>query len=173
MFKEGDRVLKIHHPIPLKSVLDEDTAVKLTKLNTQRVLLPGKENDSLLFDGDGNFVAYKSKYVKNLRIRNLLNLDSQRLKEEATLLKEDVLTLSNANILMDDLLFQNFVFHYGMYLVDVGSFRFILDDVLSELDNSRQSKLLEHIRGVQTLLTCTSYSGECEKTINVKDGKAQ
>ncbi len=49
----------------------------------------------------------------------------------------------------------------------------ILDDVLSELDNSRQSKLLEHIRGVQTLLTCTSYSGECEKTINVKDGKAQ
>ena len=131
VFKEGDRVLKIHNPIPLKSVLDEDTAVKLTKLNTQRVLLPGKENDSLLFDGDGNFVAYKSKYVKNLRIRNLLNLDSQRLKEEATLLKEDVLMLSNANILMDDLLFQNFVFHYGIYLVDVGSFRFIFDDVLS------------------------------------------
>ena len=49
----------------------------------------------------------------------------------------------------------------------------ILDDVLSELDNSRQSKLLEHIRGVQTLLTCTSYSGECEKTIIVKDGIAQ
>ena len=33
VFKEGDRVLKIHHPIPLKSVLDEDTAIKFWEMN--------------------------------------------------------------------------------------------------------------------------------------------
>lgn len=44
----------------------------------------------------------------------------------------------------------------------------ILDDVLSELDYSRQEKLLEHIRGVQTLLTCTEFSGEADNKIQIK-----
>ena len=47
----------------------------------------------------------------------------------------------------------------------------ILDDVLSELDSKRQNKLLEHIRGVQTLLTCAGYNGKCDKTIIVDNGK--
>ena len=33
----------------------------------------------------------------------------------------------------------------------------LLDDVLSELDSSRQQKLLERIKDVQTILTCTSF----------------
>jgi DNA replication and repair protein RecF len=35
----------------------------------------------------------------------------------------------------------------------------ILDDVLSELDKDRQRKLLERIKGFQTLLTCTHFDG--------------
>ena len=31
----------------------------------------------------------------------------------------------------------------------------LLDDVLSELDRSRQSHLLENIYGIQTFVTCT------------------
>ena len=34
----------------------------------------------------------------------------------------------------------------------------LLDDVLSELDVGRRARLLERIRGVQTLLTCTDLS---------------
>lgn len=34
----------------------------------------------------------------------------------------------------------------------------LLDDVLSELDSGRRTRLLERIRGVQTLLTCTDLS---------------
>lgn len=47
----------------------------------------------------------------------------------------------------------------------------ILDDVLSELDGRRQSKLLEHIKEVQTLLTCAEFDGECKKIIKVANGK--
>lgn len=47
----------------------------------------------------------------------------------------------------------------------------ILDDVLSELDEKRQSKLLEHIRGSQTLLTCANFDGESDFEIRVKQGK--
>lgn len=37
----------------------------------------------------------------------------------------------------------------------------LLDDVLSELDADRQSKLIELTRGMQTLLTCTEFREEC------------
>ena len=33
----------------------------------------------------------------------------------------------------------------------------LLDDVMSELDRSRQDALLESIQGIQTILTCTGY----------------
>ena len=33
----------------------------------------------------------------------------------------------------------------------------LLDDVLSELDNTRQTKLLEFVKPIQTLLTCTDF----------------
>lgn len=36
----------------------------------------------------------------------------------------------------------------------------LLDDVLSELDSHRQMRLLEKIKGIQTLITCTSYPYE-------------
>ena len=31
----------------------------------------------------------------------------------------------------------------------------MLDDVMSELDPSRRRRLLEHLKGIQTLVTCT------------------
>ncbi len=48
----------------------------------------------------------------------------------------------------------------------------LLDDVLSELDMSRQNKLMEVIKDYQVLLTCTSFSMTCpHKEIRVSEGK--
>lgn len=47
----------------------------------------------------------------------------------------------------------------------------ILDDVLSELDDNRQNKLIEYIKNTQTLLTCAQYDGGFDKMIKVKEGK--
>ena len=44
----------------------------------------------------------------------------------------------------------------------------ILDDVLSELDETRQKMLLESIGGVQTFLTCTEYTKKANKYLIVK-----
>ena len=49
----------------------------------------------------------------------------------------------------------------------------ILDDVLSELDNKRQTKLLENIQNIQTLLTCAEYQGKSDVMIKVKDGQIE
>ena len=59
--------------------------------------------------------------------------------------------------------------HYHEYPV------LILDDALSELDKTRQKRILEKVKGVQTLITCTeidqSVFGEIEyKTFNIKNG---
>ncbi len=51
----------------------------------------------------------------------------------------------------------------------------ILDDVMSELDLRRRKKLLQHVHGMQTILTCTHaervlYGTECKK-IRIENGK--
>ena len=51
----------------------------------------------------------------------------------------------------------------------------ILDDVMSELDLPRRRKLLERVRDIQCILTCTHaervlYGAECNK-IRIREGK--
>lgn len=47
----------------------------------------------------------------------------------------------------------------------------ILDDVLSELDLSRQNSLLTMASKTQTLLTCTEYDNNAPRYIEIKDGE--
>jgi len=52
----------------------------------------------------------------------------------------------------------------------------ILDDALSELDKSRQKRIIERVRGVQTLITCTDevegvFSGVDHKVFKIKNGE--
>lgn len=48
----------------------------------------------------------------------------------------------------------------------------LLDDVLSELDTARQSKLLERVKNIQTIITCTDFDFRypCDK-FTVENGK--
>ena len=51
----------------------------------------------------------------------------------------------------------------------------ILDDVMSELDLPRRKKLLDRVRDIQCILTCTHaervlYGAECNK-IRIREGK--
>lgn len=43
----------------------------------------------------------------------------------------------------------------------------LLDDVLSELDRKRQNYLLEHIKGIQTIITCTGLEEFVKNGINI------
>ncbi len=43
----------------------------------------------------------------------------------------------------------------------------LLDDVLSELDRNRQNYLLENIKGIQTIITCTGLEEFIESGINI------
>jgi DNA replication and repair protein RecF len=43
----------------------------------------------------------------------------------------------------------------------------LLDDVLSELDRNRQNYLLENIKGIQTIITCTGLEEFVQNGINI------
>lgn len=48
----------------------------------------------------------------------------------------------------------------------------LLDDVLSELDINRQQKLLESIKNIQTIITCTNFDFDISKTVyQIKNGE--
>lgn len=44
----------------------------------------------------------------------------------------------------------------------------LLDDVLSELDRKRQNYLLEHIKGIQTVITCTGLEEFVKSGLNIQ-----
>ena len=41
----------------------------------------------------------------------------------------------------------------------------LLDDVFSELDQTRQERLLEKIKGLQTIITCTDFNFDTKENI--------
>ena len=43
----------------------------------------------------------------------------------------------------------------------------LLDDVMSELDSRRRDALLDSIKDIQTIITCTGYDDFVKKRINV------
>ena len=45
---------------------------------------------------------------------------------------------------------------------------FCWDDVLSELDSSRQKYLLQSIRNIQTFITCTGVGGICAESFSAE-----
>ncbi len=75
VYQEESRVIKFYHPKEIKDRLDLNTAIKLRKIQTNRFIFPGNDDDSLLLDKDGNLVAYKARYIKNLGLKYLLEQD--------------------------------------------------------------------------------------------------
>ena len=52
-----------------------------------------------------------------------------------------------------------------MFKENIGEYPvLLLDDVLSELDMQRQEKLLNKVKNIQTIITCTEFPFEIEST---------
>ena len=59
--------------------------------------------------------------------------------------------------------------HAAIYLLIAGTYTpvLLLDDVLSELDGSRQRYLLENIHDIQTMITCTGVDDFVENNFQI------
>lgn len=120
-YQIGDKAVKFFKRYPGKEILLTKSSIeKMRDINTKRILLP---TDALL-DKKHNLRGYEMKYIEDLGKDNYFNLNKDRLKEENKLLREDVEILSDNNLLLEDLLPKNTVYHNGLYLIDPGSYQF-------------------------------------------------
>ena len=111
------------------------------------------EKDLVL--GYSSFGLQNDDYVFKLNGLDLRKNCSQGQQRTATL----ALKLAELEILKQE---------YGEYPV------LLLDDVLSELDKNRRTKLIEYFKNIQCLLTCTEFDLDldCNK-LSVADGVVQ
>lgn len=121
-YKLGDTVLKIHHEFPNRDVLSEDNCKRLSKIKTDRILLPKEA----VYNEDGKYLGYTVKYInseepriKNLKIGTLLN--------EFYVLEKEVKHLDEEYILLEDLNYLNTIYSNGFYLCDPGRYSFVDD----------------------------------------------
>lgn len=150
--------VKFYKPFCKKVRLNKKNAIYLSNLSTKRILTP----DDILLNKKREIEGYKTQYVDNLGITNLLYLNKDNLKKELSLLEEDVTVFSDNLVLLDDLSFENASFHNGIYLIDPGSYKF---------DSSYDKVIcyaLNMERMDEFLLSQILFVGTCDLTNNRK-----
>lgn len=131
VYKIGEEVVKFYKPYCNKVRLSKENIERLKQIDTKRILLP---TDSLL-DKKHQIRGYKMKYVTDLGVDSFFDLEKDDLKEEIEYIREDINTLSDNGVVINDLLQpSNTVYHNGVYLIDPGSYRI---NEISENENIR------------------------------------
>ncbi len=116
-----DKAYKLYRLPYLKEDLSKEMISTMKTIPTKRVILP----EEAILDKHHHVVGTISTYIKDLGVDNLLSLPRKDLIEELKLLKEDFIALGSSKIKVNDLFLRNFVFHNGMYFIDVGKFYFL------------------------------------------------
>ena len=118
-YKYNDVVLKIHYSSN-STFLNEETALKLMKIKTNRINVP----ISLVYDSKNKYIGYTKKYVDEKN--NVRDITNQKLIEELKLIKEDVKSLSSNGILLTDCNnLYNIIYDGNINYIDPGSFTLV------------------------------------------------
>lgn len=134
-------------PLPLQQIAEK--YLSLAKTNYPKDIILGYSTIGTHND-DFDITLHYTQTPQSINVRRSASLGQQRT---ATL----ALKLAEVLILQDE---------YGEPPV------LLLDDVFGELDNSRQTKLLEFCQNYQTILTCTTPpNGLPATTFTITDGK--
>ncbi len=146
IYRWGNRALKIHDKFPQKAFLLEDEAQKLTKIDTERILLP-KE---LIYDDNDKYVGYSTDFLTSYNFSNVGKLPMKEFTNEIELIYKDLNTLSDNFVDVDDYTLDNIIFDGGIRIIDPGSYtfvkqeRFLLSDNLYRFNHFLISSLIPY-----------------------------
>jgi len=118
VYQIGDRAVKIYRPFCLKNRLDENTVDYLKTIETKRILLPREK----VTDKNGMFCGYTTEYVRPVNRELLTKLKMKKLLEEIKLFEQDTDILTEKNVSIADLTYNNIEYSDGIYFCDPGSF---------------------------------------------------
>ena len=165
LYRLGNKVLKIYRNNPSKIVLGYDTASLLSKIATNNYLLPKEPiyNESKNFDG--YTTTYKDKYPISL----IAKMPLEKFLKELKNLAEDTAVLSEHDIEIQDLTYENTIYDGHLNICDPGSFLKLYGEALSNLSEKNRSKLNLYLYK-EILANCLSLSKKKkEKIANLAD----
>jgi len=132
VYRFDNKVYKFYKEVCLKYRLDKKSVEYLSKIKTNRLLLP----KDVIYDENKEFFGYSMKYIKPIEKEEIENLKVDRLLKDLLLIKKDLLLLKDKNVFIDDLCESNFIFNNGIYLIDPGSY---------EINKKRSKEYIEII----------------------------
>lgn len=116
VFLDGKTAIKIYHSNPNKKVLKEKEIKALKNITTSRIILPREMVFSEILRG------YTMPYIDG-NIEEVYFYSKDKLLEETSYIQEDLRTLGNNHIFIDDLRKSNYICNKdGFYLIDGGEY---------------------------------------------------
>lgn len=123
VFKFGNSALKVYKEFCSKYRLTEKEAEALTKINTQRILLPRE----LLRDPDTlEFKGYSTPFIEPCSKAALLNSKMDSFLDELEVLEDDMELLASHGVDVADFILDNMIYDGRIYFCDPGSYVFNL-----------------------------------------------
>lgn len=105
------------------NILDEETALELTDVPTERILIP---KDVLYLNK--KYVGFSLKRVdKRGALKKIISEDTDNFIHGLSILEEDVETLSSKNILLNGIVPENTLFNGDLYLTNPNLYRKIIN----------------------------------------------
>ncbi len=130
VYRYGREALKIYKPYCRKDRLSEEDVLRLSKIYTQRLLLPNvaiKNADTLAFVGYSTPFIYKHPKDAVTRIRMSKFLD------ELDIIESDLRVLSANGVEVEDLHMDNVLYDGHLFIGDPGSYTFNEEDSRSRV----------------------------------------
>ncbi len=122
VYRYKDEALKINKDDFYQKRLTEDEAKKMSKISTERILLPRR----IIRDKDGEYIGYTTPYKEERNKEFLRMITMEKFISELRLLREDTRVLSNEGIMLEDLHQGNILVsnQSELYLHDPGLYKF-------------------------------------------------
>lgn len=124
VYKYNDLALKIYKDYCRKQRLDLDTAKELSKIETNRILLP----KNIIYNDNGKFIGYTTDFINSCSIDSISNMGIKDFIDELDLLYADTDNLSGLGVSMEDLYVMNMIYDGRIILHDPGSYNFVAAD---------------------------------------------
>lgn len=152
VYRYGNEALKLHNLSDVSKLSLED-ALRLSEINTTRVLLPKR---MIYNPDDGEFLGYTTEFISKRPIMDLFRMNVFNFANEIDVMEADVLKLSDCRVEIDDFILKNTVYGNGhMYLVDPGSFAFF-ENRRVNVHGSNEYEFRDYV--VYELLSRVAYS---------------
>lgn len=123
-YRDNEDAVKLFHS-ERSSFLEEETAIYMTSINTERFLLPKK----LIYNRNNKFIGYRTKFIKNDNKDEIFTLSKKDLIDNFDKLIKESVKLAEHGIVIDDNNFSNMNYNdKKIYFVDPGSYFYDEDD---------------------------------------------